>query len=323
MASDMKGDKAAAPRQAEAVSNDDYFVRRTESTRSSEDVPEQVAAGEVGGPRVVTAREKKWERKGKGGRAGSPNYSAEDIERLLDCVEHYEPLGANEWALVHNMYKEWAESGERPVRDQMSLKSKFDKLANTKKRTGDPSCPSSVRRAKHIARDILKKCSALTISGESSSESESGDEEGQNKPSKQLSKHSSVGSITEATRSFCDLSEAPTGRKGSGITKSDDDGANGVGRRSNKRKSGMTGVSISKRRDIGLIEHVAELTKHVGTIAQSMMLPEKATKSTQNNRGNDTVGRAEVIDIIRTELQSTNSMIEKIMEVVKASNRST
>ena len=59
MASDMKGDKAAAPRQAEAVSND-YFVRRTESTRSSEDVPEQVAAGEVGGPRVVTAREKKW-----------------------------------------------------------------------------------------------------------------------------------------------------------------------------------------------------------------------------------------------------------------------
>jgi len=39
-------------------------------------------------------------------------------------------------------------------------KNKFDKLANKKKDTGNPSCPPEVRRAKHIARDILGSCYA-------------------------------------------------------------------------------------------------------------------------------------------------------------------
>ena len=306
----MKDGTRTAVIEDEAASND-FFVRTVESREEND---------EMGGARILTAREKKSEKKGKGGRAGSPNYSAEDIERLLDCVGHYEPLGANEWALVHRMYNEWTEKAERPVRDQMSLKSKFDKLVNTRKKTGDPSCPASVRRAKHIARDILNKCSALTINGESSSESESGDDGKQTKPSKYVSKHSSIGSITEGSRRSHDLLEPPSRREGSCATEIEDDAAKGVGRRSNKRKSGMTGVSAPKRRDTGLIDHVAELTKHVGTIAQSMAAPEGATRSTQDGSGADAVGRAEVIDIIRTELKSTNNMIEELIEVVKASN---
>eukprot|EP00171_Calliarthron_tuberculosum_P002764 IDg2764t1 len=40
-----------------------------------------------------------------------------------------------------------------------------------KKKTGDPSCPPSVRRAKHIARSILSRAVALPVDGESSTES--------------------------------------------------------------------------------------------------------------------------------------------------------
>lgn len=48
-------------------------------------------------------------------------------------------------------------------RDIESPRPKFDRLANVKKPTGDPSYFSDVRRAKHIARCILGKFIEVSI----------------------------------------------------------------------------------------------------------------------------------------------------------------
>jgi len=95
-------------------------------------------------------------------RRGRANYTSMDIGALLDIVGEILPLGANMWAEVASEYALWAETSGRPPRDQDSLKGKFDKLANTKKDTGNPSCPPEVRRAKHISRDILGSCYAAS-----------------------------------------------------------------------------------------------------------------------------------------------------------------
>ena len=72
--------------------------------------------------------------------------------------------------MVASNFAKWAEENARPHRDQDSLKNKFDKLSNRKKKTGDPSCPQPVRRAKHIARAIHNKCAAMTLGGSSDGE---------------------------------------------------------------------------------------------------------------------------------------------------------
>lgn len=105
-------------------------------------------------------------------RGGSPNYKAEEIERLLDAVADIQPLGANDWALVEQQFNNSADPDDIALtRDQDSLKKKFDKMAATKKSTGDPSCPPHIRRAKHIARDIVGRASAGIV-GDSSDEAE-------------------------------------------------------------------------------------------------------------------------------------------------------
>lgn len=97
-------------------------------------------------PQVLTPR------KGKASRVGVPNYSKEDISVLMDHLDEVEPFGSSQWAIVAYKFREWAATNSRPQRDQESLRNKFDKLANAKKKTGEPSCPCLVRRAKHIDR---------------------------------------------------------------------------------------------------------------------------------------------------------------------------
>lgn len=66
-------------------------------------------------------------------RRGATNYNSLDVCAMLDIVGQILPLGANMWAEVASEYARWAQSADRPVRDQVSLKAKFDKLANKKK----------------------------------------------------------------------------------------------------------------------------------------------------------------------------------------------
>ena len=51
---------------------------------------------------------------------------------------------------------------KRPSPEIDSLKIKFEKLVKTKNPTGDPSCPPRVRRAKYIARNILRKVNPIS-----------------------------------------------------------------------------------------------------------------------------------------------------------------
>ena len=95
--------------------------------------------------------------------AGSLNDSKEDINMLLEFVSAVEPLGANHWTIVADRYATWAVENDRSPRDHDSIKNKFDKLANAKKKTGDPSCPSPVRKAKNVARAIQNKCAARVL----------------------------------------------------------------------------------------------------------------------------------------------------------------
>lgn len=81
----------------------------------------------------------------------------------MDFVEEVELHGANHYRIVVQKLNEWAVENERPEREFDSLRCKFDKLSNAKKKTVDPSCPPLVRRAKHIARNIQAKCAAVTI----------------------------------------------------------------------------------------------------------------------------------------------------------------
>lgn len=105
-------------------------------------------------------------------RSRAPNYSASDVEVLLDTVRDVLPLGANEWATVAERFNN--ESGAAGTyRDQDSLKKKFDKLANMKKSTGDPSCPPEVRAAKQIARDIVGRANAGIVGDTSEEDAQS------------------------------------------------------------------------------------------------------------------------------------------------------
>lgn len=59
----------------------------------------------------------------------------------------------------------------------LTLKGKFEKLANTKKPTGDPSCLNDVRRAKSIARDMLNRANAGTVGSSSEEDDDSENDE--------------------------------------------------------------------------------------------------------------------------------------------------
>lgn len=76
------------------------------------------------------------------------------LATLLDNVEYIEPLGANHWARVAKMFRLCAEENNRPTRDADSILNMFDKLENTKKKTGYSSCPSACSTRKpHFSGD--------------------------------------------------------------------------------------------------------------------------------------------------------------------------
>lgn len=73
--------------------------------------------------------------------------------RLCYIVADFEPLGANEWVVVASRF-EYGRVEDEPYRDHDSLRKKFDNLAGSKKKKGDPSCTEEVRQAKHAKWDI-------------------------------------------------------------------------------------------------------------------------------------------------------------------------
>ena len=202
-------------------------VPSANSCPTSLDLPQPSASN---GAIVINDNQPKLPTK-KGNRAGALNYSNDDISAMLDIVEEEEPLGANHWAVVASKFAKWAKENDRPHRDQDSLKNKFDKLSNMKKKTGDPSCPQPVRRAKHIARAIHNKCAAMTLGGSSDVEDNA---------------------VVVANSS-----------EGSEISPRSDR----VGEPRKKRKTAATGTVSKARTEQVLVDYLGAMSEHVGAIS--------------------------------------------------------
>ncbi|KAJ7629852.1 hypothetical protein B0H17DRAFT_1218027 [Mycena rosella] len=61
----------------------------------------------------------------RGRKKGSPNFSTEDINYLLDCIEAELPFGGRGWKSIESRYNKWAGGTKRPQRFLKSLEDKY------------------------------------------------------------------------------------------------------------------------------------------------------------------------------------------------------
>ncbi|KAG3079069.1 hypothetical protein PI125_g20811 [Phytophthora idaei] len=100
------------------------------------------------------------------------NFRASEIDRMLCLVEDRLPFGSEQWVGLASAYNDQLPSGW-PARDGDSLKRKFMALKNKRKPTGDPDCPSEVKRAKIAFRQIEARCALSTLHEDTSDVAES------------------------------------------------------------------------------------------------------------------------------------------------------
>lgn len=212
-----------------------------------------------------------------GRKAGSQNYSDEDLNKLLDIIEEVEPIGSNHWAEVQERYNDYAVDKFRAIRDQDALRNKYDKMVNVKKPTGSASCPPLVRRSKHIARDIMAKVNAISIG---SGQGEVNEEE-----------------ISDPENMNTSGNEHGKRRR------------NTFGARRNKRITGRNGVKCD--------EDEAELISHVGEMSTAICSFLNSSSSERNGIGNVSEIKKIVQEEVRAELESTNQSIKELKEMIK------
>ncbi|KAL4080896.1 hypothetical protein J3A83DRAFT_4184835 [Scleroderma citrinum] len=75
---------------------------------------------------------------------GSGNYSASDVNALLDYVEEELPLGQCGWQVVTTNFNKWATKHGWPDQKLASLEMKYKQLVKTPKPTGTGVCPPEV-----------------------------------------------------------------------------------------------------------------------------------------------------------------------------------
>jgi len=220
-------------------------------------------------------------RKRRQTRAGVPNYSNDELDHLLDIVSEVLPLGSNHWALVANKFAKWAEDQDNTLRDQDSIKNKFDKLANCKKKTGDPSCPPHVRRAKKISRDIQNKCTAKELGSDDGTSEEDND--------------GAVG------RDGYDVLE------GTAMEHNE--------RHKKKLRMGSNGLhtsSKSSKSDNVLLDSVGEMAENVGQLSQAVV----GIVNVSSTLTEEDIKKVVKEEIARN-LQPTNKLLHQMSEMIK------
>lgn len=92
---------------------------------------------------------------------GSSNWTTVDTHLMLDCVSAILPRGSADWYLVAERFN----AGRSPLTAATTqrIKDKFHKLKSQRGRTGDPSMPSDVRRARDIAWQIQSRTSSMPV----------------------------------------------------------------------------------------------------------------------------------------------------------------
>ena len=68
--------------------------------------------------------------KPKGCAAGSRNFSAEEVHRLLRCINKWLPIGDKGWVAVAETYNSWAIKQGYSRRTVQLIKGKFDTVCN-------------------------------------------------------------------------------------------------------------------------------------------------------------------------------------------------
>lgn len=219
-------------------------------------------------------------------RAGAPNYSQEDVVALLRFVEDVEPLGSGNWALVALKFAQWAIENERPHREQISLRNKFDKLANTKISPADPLCPPNVRKAKSIARAIHNKYATMHLDEEDLEERDLTGAKSKQEDHDQDAKHSR--------------------------SNSDEEDADVVAPRPKKRKKGPHPPTPNLNTEELLLTYVGQMTKHIGAIAKSLT----SEPSTPVNKSLASLSKEDVHEIVKREVREsmmvTNNILSKM-----------
>ncbi|KAI9317829.1 hypothetical protein BDR26DRAFT_927233 [Obelidium mucronatum] len=107
-----------------------------------------------------------------------------ELDALLDVLAESLPAGQQQWENVARLL-----SKKGFDRDMESWRNKFKTLKNTKKRTGDPDCPTPVKRAKWIQRDIDNSVHVFEDGGGDSESSKSNNESSDTEDSHQSSEN--------------------------------------------------------------------------------------------------------------------------------------
>jgi hypothetical protein len=94
--------------------------------------------------------------------SGSANYKMAEVDRLLDLVEEYLPLGKDEGERGAAFYNSTRSRGW-PERDFESLRRKFKVLYSTRKPTGTPEMPPHIKRAKELKEAIDEKANVVVM----------------------------------------------------------------------------------------------------------------------------------------------------------------
>ncbi|KAE8893389.1 hypothetical protein PF003_g22467 [Phytophthora fragariae] len=93
---------------------------------------------------------------------GSTNYKLSEVRRLLALVEHYLPLGKDEWERLAVAYNSNRGRGVAE-RDHESLCRKFKVLYGARKPTGVAEMPPHVKQAKLLKQSIDAKASVVDM----------------------------------------------------------------------------------------------------------------------------------------------------------------
>ncbi|CAM9602921.1 unnamed protein product, partial [Ectocarpus fasciculatus] len=87
-------------------------------------------------------------------------YSRVEVDQMLTIAEGILPMGMGQWEAAASEYNVHF---PRYPRDAESLRVKYKALKNMKKPTGDPICPTPVKRAKRLQREIELQMSTINF----------------------------------------------------------------------------------------------------------------------------------------------------------------
>jgi hypothetical protein len=103
--------------------------RPSSKARGKQRAIDEVPSSKSAKRKATAAHSKEPElKKSHGCTAGTPNYSFNDVDALMDILEVLQPLGAKAWNSASGEFNLWAEENGHPTRSAKSLENKFKQV---------------------------------------------------------------------------------------------------------------------------------------------------------------------------------------------------